>query len=91
MTTRTSADHSVIKNFVDIGATALSTRTSQTFSDNEAFEIFVLRPCPIFCADQSFAPSDIHPTDIYIMWIYIIKVKLKFTIMALNLVDSRIM
>ncbi|MFY9870718.1 MAG: hypothetical protein WAK17_13450 [Candidatus Nitrosopolaris sp.] len=42
MTTRTSTDEFVIKNFVDIRARALFTRTSQTFSDNEAFEIFIL-------------------------------------------------
>ena len=45
MTTRTSADQSVIKNFVDIGSCALFTRISQTFSNNDTFENLILWYC----------------------------------------------
>ena len=39
MTARASTHEFVVKNFVDIRARALFTCTSQTSSDNEAFEI----------------------------------------------------
>ena len=42
MTTRTSADQSVIKNFVDIKSVA---RIGQTFSNNDTFESLILWYC----------------------------------------------
>jgi hypothetical protein len=45
MTTRTSADQSVIKNFVDIECCAFFTRISQTFSNNDTFENLILWYC----------------------------------------------
>ena len=56
MTTRTFADQSVIKNFVDIRSRALFTPLSQTFCNNNTFEnpifwycvrIHVLNPPPL--------------------------------------------